>query len=134
MPERPAESTPDPAVDTLIAQLASPREGDIQRLRSIIRATDARITESVKWSSPNYEVAGTDFATLNLRPGAAVRVVLHTGAKPDPTHPELVIDDPEGLLKWLGRNRAIVTFADSDALEAHAQEFGAVLRQWIAQL
>ncbi|MGD8167229.1 DUF1801 domain-containing protein [Herbiconiux sp. P16] len=127
-------AAPDPGVDALVATLASPREADIQRLRGIIRATDARTTESVKWNSPSYEVDGADFATLNLRSGTAVRVVLHTGAKPDPAHPELVIDDPDGLLKWLGRNRAIVTFADTEALDDRAEAFHGVLRQWIAQL
>ncbi|MCS5720365.1 DUF1801 domain-containing protein [Herbiconiux sp. CPCC 205763] len=140
MTEQSDTSAPaDPGVDALVAGLVSPREADIQRLRSIIRATDARITESVKWNSPSYALARTDgtaidFATLNLRPGNTVRVVLHTGAKPDPAHPELVIDDPDGLLKWLGRNRAIVAFADTGALDARAEGFGAALRQWISQL
>jgi hypothetical protein len=132
-------STGESAVDVLVAALGSAREGDIQRLRELIRATDARVTESVKWNSPNYELARADgsridFATLNLRPGAAVRVVLHTGARPDPAHPELVIDDPEGLLEWRGRDRAVVTFGDTAALDAHAAPFAALLHQWVAQL
>ena len=42
------------------------------------------------------------------------------------------IDDPEGLLRWLGKDRAIVGFADLEELETRSAAFQAVLRQWIA--
>jgi len=128
------------SVDEFLDDLAHPRRAEIDALRAVIRSTDARLTESVKWNAPNFALAdvdtgaAADFATLNLRPPTQVRVVLHTGAKVRPGHPELVVDDPEGLLRWLGKDRAIVTFTDLDDIEAKRPAFEAILRAWIAQL
>ncbi|MCS5734998.1 DUF1801 domain-containing protein [Herbiconiux daphne] len=137
------------SVDAHLDALAHPRRAEIEALRAIILAagagadagadTDtgaepvARITESVKWNSPSYATARGDFATMNLRP-TAVRVVLHTGAKADPGHPDVAIDDPSGLLSWLGHNRALVSFSTLADIDAGRDDFIAVLRQWIAQL
>ena len=41
------------------------------------------------------------------------------------------IDDPKELLKWPGRDRAMVEFSSSADLEKKAAAFRSVLRQWI---
>jgi hypothetical protein len=120
------------AIDTYLAGLDHPKKAEIEALRAIILATDAGITESVKWNAPNFATVD-DFATMNLKPNA-VRVVLHTGAKPKPGHPEIAIDDPDALLTWLGENRAIVAFSNLLDIEAKREAFTAILRQWVAQL
>jgi len=74
------------------------------------------------------------FATLNLRSAGEVRVVLHTGAKAVPGHPDLVVDDPEALLQWRGKDRAIVTFTGLDDIAAKESAFTSVLRAWVPQL
>jgi hypothetical protein len=119
-------------VDDYLKALDHPKKAEIEALRAIILATDAGITESVKWNAPNFATTD-DFATMNLRPNA-VRVILHTGAKPKPEHPEIVVDDPDALLARLGTNRVMATFSDAADIEAKRDAFTTIVRQWVAQL
>ena len=43
-----------------------------------------------------------------------------------------LISDPEGLLKWLAADRAVLEFADRSALLGSAAAIQAVIRQWTA--
>ena len=43
----------------------------------------------------------------------------------------LAIHDPDQLLKWLGKDRAMLEFASADELEGKKPALIAVLRQWI---
>ncbi len=59
-------------------------------------------------------------------------MILHLGAKARAL-PEggIAVDDPEGLLKWLGQDRAMVELGAGQDLASKAAAFQAVLRQWI---
>ena len=43
----------------------------------------------------------------------------------------VIINDPDKLLKWLGKDRAMLEFASADELEGKKPALIAVLRQWI---
>ena len=62
-----------------------------------------------------------------------VRLVLHAGAKASPDL-RAVIEDPDGLLEWLGKERAIVSFAGAADVEQNRRALQAVLKQWLQQL
>ena len=72
--------------------------------------------------------------TFNLRRPAAVRVILHTGAAAKPDHPEIVIDDPERLLRWADRNRAVLTFIGDAAVTEALPAFARIATSWALQL
>ena len=60
-------------------------------------------------------------------------LILHLGAKTrDAGVAATRIDDPAGLLKWLGRDRAAVTFPDLKSVEDRRAALAQLLRQWIA--
>ncbi|MDO9398835.1 MAG: DUF1801 domain-containing protein [Herbiconiux sp.] len=120
-------------VDGFVVGLDEPRRAEVLRLREIVLAADAGIHEGVKWNAPSFAVDDW-FATMNLRPGAPLRLVLHTGAKAVPGHPKPDVLDPDGLLRWLGHDRAIVSFADRADLEAKAPALTRILQQWVPQL
>jgi hypothetical protein len=120
-------------VDEHLAALGHPRTAEIQTLRELILAADPAIREGIKWNAPSFAVRDW-FATLNLRPNAPLRVVLHTGAKAVPGHPDLVVDDPDGILAWQGKDRAVVTFDGPDDIEAKRAAFTRILQQWVPQL
>ena len=126
--QRPADD-----VDAYMAQLDHPRKAEIETLRSLIKAVDPRIRESVKWNAPSFALAD-HFATLKLRPFETVQVVLHTGAKLKPNAAPLTIADPAGLLQWAAPDRAVATFAGAEDLAARGEAFAAIVRAWIAQL
>ena len=120
-------------VDAVLATLDHPLEPIVTEVRAAIRSVSPRIVETIKWAAPNFAVHD-DFATLNLRRPTAVQVILHTGAKPKPEHPEITVADPAGLLRWADRNRAVITFTDHEqALEA-LPAFTAIVHSWVSQL
>jgi hypothetical protein len=130
--DKAADSTA--AVDAFMARLEHPFKAGIEVLREIILAVDPAIAEGIKWNAPSFRTTGY-FATTHLRAKQGVGVILHLGAKaralPDRG---LSIDDPDKLLKWLGRDRAMVEFTDLDVLKSRQTAFQALLRQWIAQV
>lgn len=107
---------------------------EIDALREIIRSAHPSITEGIKWNAPSFRT--TDwFATLNLRAKKGVAIILHFGAKKNAiSESGVAIDDPQGLLQWLGKDRAQVSFTDAADLAARQPAFTALLRQWITHL
>jgi hypothetical protein len=128
----PADTTK--AVDDFMAALDHPRKVEIEALRKLILAVDPAIAEGIKWNAPSFRVTEY-FATTNLRATAGIGVILHLGAKARDLPPGgIAIADPEGLLRWLGKDRAMVEFADLKTLKAKGEAFRAVLRQWITHV
>jgi len=126
----PADSTA--AVDEFMAELKHPCRAEIQALRKLIVAVDPSVAEGIKWNSPSYRT-GQYFATTNLRAKSGVGLILHLGAKVRELPAGGVrIDDPGKLLKWLGKDRAMVEFADMKDVKAKGAALQALLRQWIA--
>ncbi|WP_424463554.1 DUF1801 domain-containing protein [Pseudoclavibacter helvolus] len=126
-------ATPSTDVDAYFAELEHPLKDIALGLRELLRDAHPGVVESIKWKAPNYEVAD-DFATLNLRRPTAVQLVLHTGAKVKPEHPEVVVEAPTGLLKWPGRNRAVASFSGLAEFQDARQALAGVVRSWAAQV
>ena len=117
------------AVDLFMASLEHPCKGEIQALREIICGAHGTIAEGVKWNAPSFRTTEY-FATTHLRAKVGIAVILHLGAKmrDDPT---FLVDDPDGLLQWLGKDRAMVRFAGMNELRASQAAFERIVRQWI---
>lgn len=119
-------------VDAFIASLGHPREREIRALREIILGADPRIAEGIKWNAPSFRTSEW-FATFHLRAKDGVQLILHLGAKRR-DGADVAIADPHSLLRWLGADRASVTFRDLDDIEAKRSAFADVIRQWIAHV
>ena len=119
------------AVDKFMATLDHPLKAEIEAIRRLMLGVDPSVREGIKWNAPSYRTTEY-FATTNLRSRAGVRIVLHLGAKVGRVPAGGVkIDDPTKLLKWLGKDRAMVEFGNSRDLSEKATAFQSVLRQWI---
>ena len=119
------------AVDVFMATLEHPCKSMIEALRTIILAADPRIAEGIKWKSPSFRIEHY-FATTHLRCKTGIGLILHFGAKVR----ELPvggaqIDDPAALLTWLAADRAMIGFADANALQANEAALQSIIRQWI---
>jgi Domain of unknown function (DU1801) len=122
------------AVDAFMATLEHPFKAEIAAIRCAILGVDARIAEGVKWNAPSFRTTEY-FATMNLREKGGIGVILHLGARIRDVGPEVVvIADPDKMLKWLGKDRAMVVFKDMAALVAQRAAFENVLRQWITHV
>lgn len=122
------------AVDALMAELKHPHHAGIQALRRCLAAADPSIKEGVKWNAPSWRTHEY-FATTHLRSKRGFGLILHRGAKVRAL-PEgrLVVPDPEGLLKWLAADRAIIEFADEAELAEKSGALRDLVRRWIGQV
>ncbi len=117
------------AVEAFLAGLAPTCRSEVEALRRIILGADPAIGEGIKWKVLSFRT--TDyFATLHLRMKVGLGLILHLGAKVRDT-PAVPVEDPEGLLTWLARDRALITFADLEEIQARQVALVALIRQWI---
>jgi len=123
-------SKENPKVVALLKALNHPMKAEIEQLRTIILRLDPAVHEEVKWNAPSFRT--TDhFATFHLRTQDVVRLILHTGAKSKAAAKAgLRIDDPQGLLHWLGPDRAALDLT-TDMLRSQKKSVQALLRNWI---
>ena len=130
---RPAKADPvsrtDPAVDAFLLALDHPLRPALEALRQLILAVSPAVREEFKWNSPSFRTT-EHFATANLQGPGTLRLILHRGAKKRAdAMPE--IPDPAGLLKWLGRDRAMVLIKEPAGLGKLATPLKAILKHWI---
>lgn len=127
----------DPEVVEFLKQLAHPLKPELEALRQIILDASPKIREGIKWNSPSF--CTTDyFATINLRGRDGeerVWLILHTGVKVKGTAVKgLKITDPNGLLKWLAKDRCVVTFSEAKDVKAKGAALQSIVREWIRQI
>lgn len=120
------------AVDAFMARLEHPHKDAIQEMRRIMCAADPSIAEGVKWNAPSYRTTEY-FATTHLRAKDGIGIVLHLGAKVRET-PSFQVEDPQGLLKWLAKDRALMNFAGIHDVKGHEAAIQAIVRQWLMSL
>jgi len=136
-PGKPAHATAadtSEAVDAFMKALDHPHKAAIESLRRIIRGAAPEIREGVKWNAPSFRTSEY-FATTNLREMAGIGVILHLGAKARSLPAGgIAIPDPGKLLKWLGKDRAMVVFSDGKDLARRKDSLVALVRSWIAHV
>lgn len=123
----------DPSgVTALIASMTHPLKPTLEFIRQTILSADPAITEGIKWNSPSFYCHGW-FATIGSRKPTQIDVVLHCGAKvkADCTIAE-AIDDPDRLLTWPSKDRALLSFKSNEDFLSHADSFQSIVSQWSA--
>jgi hypothetical protein len=141
MAKKPGPSRPPvpKSVDEFLSGLDHPLKPALELVLATIRSASPRIAEGIKWNSPSFYLKESEayFATVNVntrsRGRDCVSVILHQGAKVK-SAPGLTIDDPDGLLEWLGKDRAAVWLYDGKEIEAKKAALRGVVRQWVAAM
>jgi hypothetical protein len=123
---------PELTVDRLMKALDHPMNPELQRLRELVLAADAEITEQVKWNGPSFCWKGDDRVTANVRGKDAVMLVFHRGAKARPTE-DFSFEDPTGLMQWSANDRAVVTLKSMDEIDRHADDLTRLVQRWMAE-
>jgi hypothetical protein len=121
----------DTAVSALLDAHKHPLRKEIDMLRAIILKVDSSIVEGVKWNTASYRT--TDwFATLNgPRHVKEPMIILHAGAKSKGIVLKDRIPDPEGLMKWMGSDRAQIVFRDHADMQTKEKAVQAIISAWI---
>ena len=124
---------PAATVQAFISALDHPHKDAIVALRQLLLTVDPAISEEVKWNSPSFRTS-EHFATMHLRGQDSFQLILHLGAKSGRKVPKDAIADPDRLLKWLGPDRASVTFSGAADLVSKSEALVAIVRQWIGHV
>ncbi len=121
----------DDAVVAYLRELDHPRKKEIESVRRLVLGVSPAIREGIKWNAPSFRTDKEYFATFNLRAKDGVQLILHLGAKARPGLKAFEVADPKGLLKWLGKDRALVTLGAGRVLASNRAAFEAIVRAWI---
>ena len=124
----------DPAVASFFRSLEHPLKKELALIRKDILAVSPAIQEGIKWNAPSFRTSDW-FATFNVHGKGSIRIILHNGAKAKATAQSgLEIKDPPGLLKWLAKDRCLVTFENAKDVAAKRAALKAIVKSWISQL
>ena len=125
------KASPGGDVEALLRDLKHPLKKEIQAVRLIMLAASPAVSEAVKWNAPSFRTEKEFFATMNLRAKDEVQVIFHLGAKARADQKALKIADPKGLMKWLGKDRALVSLGAGADIPANRRAREAIVRAWI---
>lgn len=128
-----SEMTGDPMtedVESFRARLDPDVRQTIDAIRLLVRRSQPRLTERIKWAAPSFAINDDDRITLGLERNGGVRVVLHRGAKPK-TIDGFRFNDPAGLAKWAAPDRGIVVFQNCAEVDAKEAVFIDLCSRWI---
>jgi hypothetical protein len=121
-------------VEAFLRTLEHTHKAEILAVREIILGANAKIGEGIKWNAPSFRTVEW-FATIHLREKNGVSIILHRGAKKrEMPEAGMKIADPSAMLKWLGADRAMVTFRNGDDIASKRLAFEKLIRAWIAHL
>ena len=121
-------------VDAFLAKLNDPRKETIAAVRQAILEAAPDIGEGIKWNMPSFRTADY-FATTNLNPKGGVRLILHTGAKAKASGVTgAAVPDPDRVLQWLAKDRAMVGFDGPGAVAAKRGALQAIIKAWVKLL
>ncbi len=119
-------------VDAFMARLDHPRKDEIERLRRGILACDPSITEHVKWNAPSFRNASDDDRiTFSLQPGDRLDLILHRGTRRREDVADFAFEDPSGRIRWIVRDRGVVSFAAGDDLVVRWDETMDLMSRWM---
>jgi len=111
---------PDPEVDAWFERYDNPMKEVVLRTREVILAADARIGETIKWSTPTFTYRG-NLASFQPRAKQFASLLVHTGASIPGEHP---------LLEGGGDVARYVRLADLEAVERERPALEALVRAW----
>ncbi len=112
----------NPKVDELLIKKDHPLDEEIRRVREIILASDDRVEEDVKWSSPTFMYKG-NIASFFMNTKKFVSLMFHKGA---------TINDPSGLLEGDGKEARTARFYGLEDIESKKVDLEAVINAWIS--
>lgn len=117
-------------VNQFLKKLKHPLKKEIEKLREIILSADKDISEHIKWNAPSFCYNGDDRVTFRLQPGNRLQLIFHRGAKvKDAT--DFVFEDTTGLLEWITRDRAAVTFTNIRDVDTKKAALKKLVNQWM---
>lgn len=112
----------NPEVDTYLEEKNHVLSPEIKKVRDIILATDERVEECIKWSSPTFTYKG-NIASFFMNAKKNVSLMFHKGAKMKNAH---------GLLSGDGKEGRVARFSSLEDIDNKKEALQALIKEWIA--
>ncbi|MBC7903757.1 MAG: DUF1801 domain-containing protein [Gemmatimonadaceae bacterium] len=111
------------AVDLLMSGLVHPFKSEIELVREIIKKSNKKIREQVKWNAPSFFYL-RDMAAFNLRQEKFIQLifVFHDGA---------MIHESDGLLEGVWKDRREARFYDMADIKKKKASLEKVVNEWL---
>lgn len=110
----------NPAVDRWFEELDHPLKPLMLRVRRAILASDKRVSESIKWSTPTFSYHG-DIASFIPNAKSFVSLLFHRGSEIPGRHTRLEGDS---------RLARTMRFASGEDFKKHSPDLQKVIRAW----
>ena len=104
-----------------MAQLNHPLKAEIEALRAIIKGTNPKISERIKWNAPSY-YAQEDMVTFHLRYMNKVSLVFHHAA---------IVKIKSDLLKGEYKDRRLMHFENMEEVKKNQAELERILNEYV---
>ena len=118
-------------VDQFMQKLEHPLKAEVEAVREIILDSDPQITEQIKWNAPSFCYQVKDRITFRLAPATdSIQLIFHRGAKVKDSS-NFEFKDDSGLLKWLAKDRAAITFRSMDEVKESAAALRELVSRWM---
>ena len=118
-------------VTSFLDSLNHPLRNEIEVLREIILNSNSKLTENIKWNSPNYCYDGEDRITMRIQPPKQIQLIFHRGAKVLEQPKRRLIDDESKLLVWKTNDRAAATFKTLADVNSNKSTLREIVNEWV---
>jgi len=119
------KNTPQPGDAEIVAgymqKLEHPLKAEIEAVRNIIKNSNGKISERIKWNAPSYYYK-EDFVTFNHRALKFVHLVFHHVGITEIKHP---------LLEGDYKDRRMLYLHDMEQINAQKETLESIINQWI---
>jgi uncharacterized protein YdhG (YjbR/CyaY superfamily) len=112
------------AVDDFMLLLKHPLHAEIEMLRKVIKATNKKIVERVKWNAPSYFYKN-DLATIHVKETKQVLLIVHEAS---------VVHIQSSLLQGTYSNRRLIYLADAKAIKGNTKEIKRIFSVLISNM
>lgn len=100
------------AVDLFLLQLQHPLHSEVEMLRKVIKASNKKIGERVKWNAPSFFYKN-DLATIHIKETKQILLIVHEAT---------VVHIQSPLLQGNYSNRRLIYLADAKAIKNNTKE------------
>jgi hypothetical protein len=119
---------PNSTPQEFLEGLEHPFKAELELVRQLFIDASPEIQEGIKWNSLSFRTTEW-FATFNWREKKHLQFVLHLGAKVKDQTEVADIPDPDGLLKWLAKDRCLLNLGDAESINRDA--LAKLIQEWI---
>lgn len=107
------------------------RKEEVLAVRDIVLSAYPAITERIKWNAPSFCIDDDDRITFRLQPGDRVQLIFHRGVAKRHDANTFSFEDGSGLLEWVAKDRAMVTFHDLGDVKAKSTVLKDLVKSWM---